>query len=202
MTPVLAKRLIIGGFVAISTLVILALYLPMFRPDPSDNTVEGSAAIGGPFTLQSHTGAEVTDQMLLGHYSLVYFGFTFCPDICPMTLQTVADAVELLPGQKSELVQPVFITLDPERDTVEVMASYVDNFHPRMIGLTGTPEQVNQAASAYRVFYRTTQIGDEGDYTVDHSGFLYLMNRSGRYIDHFRKDVTVEQLTSRLRDLL
>lgn len=202
MTPALTKRLIIGGFVAISTLFILALYLPMFRPDPNDTTVEGSAAIGGPFTLRSHTGAEVTEDMLFGHYSLVYFGFTFCPDICPMTLQTVADAVELLPGQKSELVQPVFITLDPERDTVDVMASYVSNFHPRMVGLTGTPEQVKQAADAYRVFYRTTPIGDEGDYTVDHSGFLYLMNRSGRYIDHFRKDVTVEQLTSRLRELL
>lgn len=202
MTPAFAKRLIIGGFVAISTLFILALYLPMFRPDPNDTTVEGSAAIGGAFTLQSHTGAEVTDDMLFGQYSLVYFGFTFCPDICPMTLQTVADAIELLPGQKGGLIQPVFITLDPERDTVDIMASYVSNFHPQMIGLTGTPEQVKEAADRYRVFYRTTPIGDEGDYTVDHSGYLYLMSRSGRYIDHFRKDVTVEQLTSRLRELL
>lgn len=202
MTPAIVKRIIIASFVAISTLAILALYLPMFRPAPNDTTVEGSAAIGGPFTLQSHTGAEVTEQVLLGHYSLVYFGFTFCPDICPMTLQIVADAIELLPGQKSDLVQPLFITLDPERDTAEIMSSYVSNFHPRMIGLTGSTEQVKQAADAYRVFYRNTPIGDEGDYTVDHSGFLYLMNRSGRYIDHFRKDVTVEQLTSRLRELL
>lgn len=201
MTPAIAKRLIIGGFIAIGTLVILMLYLPALRPDPND-TVEGAAAIGGPFTLQTHTGAEVTEDVLFGHYSLVYFGFTFCPDICPMTLQTVADAIELLPGQKSELVQPLFITLDPARDTPDIMASYVNNFHPRMIGLTGTPDQVKDVADRYRVFYRNTPIGDEGDYTVDHSGFLYLMNRSGRYIDHFRKDVTVEQLSSRLRELL
>lgn len=202
MTPAIAKRLIIGGFIAISTLLILALYLPALRPDPNDTVVTGSAAIGGPFTLQTHTGEAATEQILLGHYSLVYFGFTYCPDICPMTLQIVADAMELIPGQKSELVQPVFITLDPARDTTDIMSSYVSNFHPRMVGLTGSPEQVKQAADAYRVFYRNTPIGDEGDYTVDHSGFLYLMNRSGRYIDHFRKDVTVEQLSARLRELL
>lgn len=201
MTPVLAKRLIIGGMVAISTLLILALYLPMFRPDPNA-TVDGSAAIGGAFTLVDQTGTEVNEQILLGHYSLVYFGFTYCPDICPMTLQTVSDAIDLLPGQKSQLVQPVFISLDPKRDTVETMASYVGNFHERMIGLTGTAEQIQQAASAYRVFYRETPIGTEGDYTVDHSGFLYLMNRSGQYIDHFGKDVTMEDLSARLRELL
>ena len=202
MTPALAKRLIIGGMVAISTLLILALYLPVFRPDPNDTAVEGSAAIGGAFTLTDHTGAEVTEQIFLGHYSLVYFGFTFCPDICPMTLQTVADAIDILPGQKGQSVQPVFITLDPKRDTVETMSAYVSNFHSSMIGLTGTQDQVQKAADAYRVFFREAPIGEEGDYTVDHSGYLYLMNRSGRYIDHFGKDVSMEDLSARLRDLL
>jgi cytochrome oxidase Cu insertion factor (SCO1/SenC/PrrC family) len=202
MTPILAKRLIIGAMVAISTLLILALYLPVFRPDPNNTTVEGSAAIGGPFTLIDQSGSEVNEQILLGHYSLVYFGFTYCPDICPMTLQTIADAIDLLPGQKSELVQPIFISLDSKRDTVETMASYVSNFHIRMIGLTGTEQQIAKAADAYRVFYREAPIDDAGDYTIDHSGFLYLMNRGGRYIDHFGKDVTLEELSARLRDLL
>ncbi|NKB42783.1 MAG: SCO family protein [Alphaproteobacteria bacterium] len=201
MTPALAKRLIIGGMVAIGTLLILAIYLPAFRPDPN-NTVEGSAAIGDAFTLTDHTGAEVTEQVLLGRYSLIYFGFTYCPDICPMTLQTVADAIEILPGQKGESVQPVFITLDPKRDTVETISSYVSNFHSSMVGLTGTQDQVQKAADAYRVFFREAPIGDDGDYTIDHSGFLYLMNRSGRYIDHFGKDVTMEDLSARLRELL
>ncbi|MGY8962899.1 MAG: SCO family protein [Rhodospirillales bacterium] len=202
MTPALAKRLVIGAMVALSTLLILALYLPVFRPDPNNNTVNGSAAIGGAFTLVNQAGLEVNEQILLGHYSLVYFGFTYCPDICPMTLQIVADAIDILPEQKSELVQPVFISLDPKRDTSETMASYVSNFHERMIGLTGTAEQVQGAASAYRVFYRETPIGKGGGYTIDHSGYLYLMNRSGRYVDHFGKDVTTEELTSKLRELL
>lgn len=202
MTPALAKRLIIGAMIALSTLLILALYLPVFRPDPNNTTVDGSAAIGGAFTLVDQTGTEVNEQILLGHYSLVYFGFTYCPDICPMTLQIIADAIDVLPGQKSELVQPIFISLDSKRDTSATMASYVNNFHERMIGLTGTAEQVQDAASAYRVFFRETPIGEEGEHTIDHSGYLYLMNRSGRYIDHFGKDVTMEQLTSKLRELL
>ncbi|MDG2242679.1 MAG: SCO family protein [Rhodospirillaceae bacterium] len=202
MTPAIAKRFIIGGMVAIGTLLILAFYLPAFRPDPNNTTVEGSAAIGGAFTLTDQTGADVTEQILLGRYNLIYFGFTYCPDICPMTLQTVADAINILPGQKGESVQPVFITLDPKRDTIETMSAYVSNFHSQMIGLTGTQEQIQAVADAYRVFFREAPIGEDGDYTIDHSGFLYLMNRSGRYIDHFRKDVTIEELSTRLRDLL
>jgi len=198
----IAKRFVIGGILIAGTLLILALYLPNLRPSPNNTAVSGTAAIGGPFALRDHTGADVNEQILLGHYSLVYFGFTFCPDICPMTLQTVSDAVELLPGQKSELVQPIFISLDPERDTTSVMADYVGHFHPRMIGLTGTADQVRQAAEAYRVFAQKRPLEESEDYTVDHSGFLYLMNRSGRYIDHFGKDVTMEELSARLRELL
>lgn len=204
MDTALRKRLLIGGMLVAGTLLILSLYLPNLRPAP--NQGEGSAAIGGPFALLDHTGEEVDEQILLGNYSLIYFGFTFCPDICPLTLQTVADAIELLPGQKSTLVQPVFISLDPERDTVDVMANYVDFFHPRMIGLTGTLDDIQEAADAYRVYFTKRPLSDggmeSGDYTIDHSGFLYLMNRSGRYIDHFGKDVTVEELSARLRDLL
>ena len=194
------KRLAIGTALAAGTVLILVLYLPALRPNHGDTTGEGVAAIGGAFALTDHTGAEVTEDILLGHYSLIYFGFTYCPDICPLTLQVVADAIDLLPGQKSELVQPIFISLDPERDTVNVMKSYVEYFHPRMIGLTGTVDQITDAANAYRVFFQKRDF--EVDYTVDHSGFLYLMNRSGRYIDHFGKDITIEELTGRLRDLL
>lgn len=198
----LAKRLLIGGLIISGTVLILLLYLPALRPDPNNTTVSGTAAIGGPFTLIDQNGAEVTEQILLGHYSLVYFGFTYCPDICPVTLQTVFDAIELLPGQKSELIQPVFISLDPDRDTVTVLSDYVSHFHPRLIGLTGTMEQVSEAADAFRVFFQKRLTGDDNEYTIDHSSFLYLLNRSGRYIDHFGKDVTVEDLTVRLRELL
>ena len=196
------KRVLIATSIALGTLVILLFYLPAMRPNPNDTTTAGEAAIGGPFTLVDQSGAEVSEDILLGHYSLIYFGFTYCPDICPMTLQTVADAIELIPGQKSELVQPIFICLDPERDSVSAMADYVGHFHPRMIGLTGSMDQITNVAAAYRVFFQKRQMEDGEDYTVDHSGFLYLMNRGGRYIDHFGKDVTVDELTARLRDLL
>jgi len=181
---------------------ILALYLPNLRPDSTGAEGVGVADIGGPFVLRDHTGADVSEDILLGKYSLVYFGFTYCPDICPMTLQTISDAIYMLPGQKSELVQTLFISLDPERDTPGVMADYVGHFHPRMTGLTGSLEQVREAANAYRVFFQQQSLGEDGDYTVNHSGFLYLMNRSGRYIDHFSKDVTLEELAGRLRGLL
>jgi len=202
MTDDAKKRLIIGGAIAAGTLLILSLYLPSLRPNPNYMTGEGAAAIGGPFSLTDHTGADVTEDILLGQYSLIYFGFTYCPDICPLTLQVVADAIALLPGQKSELVQPIFVSLDPERDTVDVMSSYVGHFHPRMIGLTGTIDQITDAANVYRVFFQKRTLEQVNEYTVDHSGFLYLMNRGGRYIDHFGKDITVEELTGRLRDLL
>lgn len=188
------------GIIVAGTVLILALYLPNLRPDP--NAGVGQPTVGGPFTLTDHQGAEVTENILMGQYSLVFFGFTYCPDICPITLQTVSDAIEMLPGQKSELVQPVFISLDPERDTPSIMADYVAHFHPRMIGLTGSVEQVRDAANAYRVFFQKRALEDSEDYTVDHSGFLYLMNRSGRYMDHFSKDVTVEDLSAQLRELL
>ena len=202
MHSVIARRLLTIGIILIGTVTILALYLPNLRPDSTGAEGVGVADIGGPFVLRDHTGADVSEDILLGKYSLVYFGFTYCPDICPMTLQTISDAIYMLPGQKSELVQTLFISLDPERDTPGVMADYVGHFHPRMTGLTGSLEQVREAANAYRVFFQQQSLGEDGDYTVNHSGFLYLMNRSGRYIDHFSKDVTLEELAGRLRGLL
>jgi cytochrome oxidase Cu insertion factor (SCO1/SenC/PrrC family) len=118
----------------------------------SSGTQTGGALIGGPFSLTDQTGRPVTDADYRGRYMLIYFGFTFCPDVCPTELQVMATALDQL-GRQADEVQPIFITIDPERDTPSQLAGYVSQFHPRMAGLTGTPEQIASVARAYRVYY-------------------------------------------------
>jgi protein SCO1/2 len=193
----IAKRIVIGLILFLGTLLVLTLYLPGLRHPTS--TVTGTAAIGGPFTLVDTKGNTVTEAVLNGHYSLVYFGYTYCPDICPLALQNMTQALEIA-GPVADDVVPVFITIDPERDTPQVMADYIGHFHPRMIGLTGTPEQVSQAEQAYRV-YAAKAGGTPGknDYLMNHSGFIYLMDKNGKYVTHFTKDVEPKVIAGRIR---
>ena len=136
-------------------------------------------AIGGPFTLVDPQGHTVTDQSLRGKYLLIYFGYTFCPDACPTTLTQVADAMDKL-GANAARVQPVFITVDPKRDTPAKMGSYTEAFGPSLLGLTGTDAQVAQAARAYHVYYAVH--GQGADYSVDHSSLLFLMGPDGKFV--------------------
>ena len=196
----MGKRIGIALMVLAGTILILILYLPGIRPQPqSANTVTGQAAIGGPFTLEDSKGNVVTESVLAGHYSLVYFGYTFCPDICPLALQNMTQAI-MMAGPVAEAVLPVFVTIDPERDTKDVIGAYLGHFHPRMIGLTGTPEQLREAERAYRV-YAAKSAGSEGkpDYMMDHTGYIYLMDRDGHYVTHFAKDATAQDISARLR---
>lgn len=159
----------------------------------------GEVSIGGPFTLTDQDGRSVTEKDFAGKLMLVYFGFTSCPDICPTALQTVAIALDEL-GADVEKVTPILISIDPERDTPPVMKEYVASFHERMVGLTGTPEQVAAAARAYRVYYQKVQLqGSSLEYSVDHSGFLYLMDRNGKYLAHFRHNSTPEEIVKKLK---
>lgn len=159
----------------------------------------GEALIGGDFEMVSHTGAPFTQDDLKGHYSLVYFGFTYCPDICPTTLLTVADTIDSLPASIQAQLLPVFVTVDPKRDTQEVMAQYVENFHPKLIGLTGSDAQVARIASAYKVYYSAAPDSEQdASYMVDHSGYLYLMGPDGRYLAHFPHNVTSQRLADAL----
>ena len=116
----------------------------------------GKATVGGPFTLTDHTGRRVTDKDFRGQHLLVFFGFTYCPDVCPSGLQVMTAALEEL-GPKAEKITPIFISVDPERDTPEQLALYVSSFHPRLVGLTGTPEEIQQVAKAYRVYYKKVE---------------------------------------------
>jgi cytochrome oxidase Cu insertion factor (SCO1/SenC/PrrC family) len=140
--------------------------------------------IGGPFALIDHTGQPRTDADFRGKLMLVYFGFSFCSDVCPTDLMAIGQAIDRL-GPAGEAVQPLFITVDPERDTPAHLADYVPFFHQRLIGLTGDAGHVRDAARAYRVYYAKVEIGGAAEYTVDHSGFIYLMGRDGKYLGFF-----------------
>lgn len=166
---------------------------------PTTTTSGGAASVGGPFALVDQNGQAVTDQTFRGKWMLVFFGFTHCPDICPTALNDMTVALEAL-GPAGDKVQPVFITVDPERDTVEAMAEYVGNFDPRIVGLTGTPEQIAQAAKAYRVYYKKVPQGD--GYTMDHTGILYVMDPEGRFVTHFSPTTSPADMAERLRKLI
>lgn len=157
--------------------------------------VAGGGSIGGPFTLISETGETVTDNDVLTKPSLVYFGYTFCPDVCPMDAARNAEAVEIL-AERGYDVQPVFISIDPERDTPEVLTEWTDYLHPDMLGLTGSPEQVKAASQAYRTYYKR-QPSDDEFYLVDHSVFTYLMMPEVGFVEFFGRDPTGEQMAER-----
>ncbi|AQK68639.1 Protein SCO1 1, mitochondrial [Zea mays] len=153
----------------------------------------GTAAIGGPFKLLNHDGKPVTEKDFLGKWTLLYFGFTHCPDICPDELQKMAAAIDKIKEKAKLDVVPVFITVDPERDTVEQVRDYVKEFHPDLVGLTGTTDEVRQVARAYRVYYMKTE--EEGsDYLVDHSIVMYLMDPEMKFVKFYGKNYDTDSL--------
>ena len=158
--------------------------------------------VGGPFVLTDHAGKPRTDRDFRGMLMLVYFGFTYCPDVCPTDLMAIGQALEQL-GPDADALQPVFITLDPERDTAGHLAEYVPMFHPRLLGLTGSLDAIGAAAEAYKVYFAKVPIGKEaGDYTVDHSSFIYLMDRDGKYLGFFPPGTSAERMVEIIRPRL
>lgn len=181
----------------------LGLYL---RAGPSDRQAAATAdltAIGGPFTLVDHAGRTVTERDYAGRFLLVHFGYTYCPNLCPTALTMMTQAIDLL-GSDGAPVTPLFITVDPARDTVEQLRMYVGHFHPRLVGLTGTPEQVAAAARAYQVHFAPVarNDGDDEDYLVDHTAIIYLMGRDGRFRAHFTLDTPAAAIAARIREYL
>ena len=157
--------------------------------------------IGGPFTLVDDHGRKRTEKDFRGKLLLVYFGYTSCPDICPTDLQQIGAAIESL-GAAGEAVQPLFITLDPRRDTTKRLAAYVPPFHPRLVGLGGSEAAVHKAADRYRVFYRKVPIGKDGDYGIEHAAFTYLMDREGKYLGYFPPGTSASRIAEVIRPQL
>jgi protein SCO1/2 len=195
--------LMLVGLVAGACLALLAL--PQARERVANAFKVGShgrALIGGPFTLTSHTGQRVTDKDFRGKFMLVFFGFTYCPDVCPSALQVMAAALDKL-GPKADRITPVLISIDPERDTPQQLAMYVKSFHPRLVGLTGTPEEIEAVTKAYRVYVKKVpDPKSTAGYTMDHSAIIYVMGPDGEYRTHFAHTTNVDALADRLAKLL
>ena len=159
------------------------------------------AQIGGPFALVDQDGNRRSDGDFRGKPMIVYFGYTYCPDVCPTELAQMAAAIELLGGD-AEKIWPVFITVDPERDTPAVLKEYVAQFSPHMVGLTGSPQEIAQAAKAYRVYFAKNKPDSEGVYMMDHSSLFYLMDGEGRFVTHFTPRSKPQDMAAAMRKLL
>jgi len=157
-----------------------------------DDLMWNRGPIGGPFALTDHTGKLRTDEDFRGKLLLIYFGYSYCPDVCPTDLQQIGLALDGLDAG-AEAVQPLFITLDPERDTIAHLANFVPMFHPRLIGLTGSAEQIRRAALAYKVYYAKYP-PDSPDYVIDHSSFVYLIDEGGKYIGFFPPGTAADRM--------
>jgi protein SCO1/2 len=162
-----------------------------------------SGVIGGSFSLTDQNGKKVTDADFRGKIMLVFFGYTHCPDICPVTVSTLSKTMGLL-GDKADAVVPIFITLDPKRDTPAVLKDYLANFDKRMVGLTGSPKDIKKAADAYKVYFSVAEASKQknGDYMVDHSTIIYMMGKDGSYLEHFSYDAKEQDIANAIKEAL
>jgi protein SCO1 len=181
---------------AAGLLLLTASYLWLL----GGTTPRGGAVIGGPFTLTQGNGQVVTDRDFRGRYLLIYFGYTSCPDICPTTLSAIADAINIL-GTRAERLQPLFITVDPSHDTPAIVGAYVRSFNPRIIGLTGTPQEVRVVEQEYHVSSAVHDFGPgANNYSIDHTAVLFLMAPNGRFLVPFAATDTGAELAKKLAE--
>ncbi len=164
------------------------------------STVAAPLPIDGHFTLTTLDGRTVSDSDYRGKWLLVYFGYTFCPDVCPTTLSQIGNALMAL-GPRAKDFQPVFITVDPARDKTEVLKNYMKSFDPRIVGLRGDPDDIESAAKSFHVYYRPRSLGN-GQYTVDHSSYIYVVNPQGKFVELLTGDLPGHPLVDDLRKLV
>ncbi len=160
-------------------------------PKPSD--------LGGPFSLIDQSGKHVTEKDYAGKYLLIYFGYTYCPDACPTELLVMGQALDQMPQAQSDKIQPIFITIDPARDTIDKLSEYVPSFYPRLVGLTGSDAEIAEVAKEFKVYYaKSTAPNNASDYVMDHSSYVYLMNPEGKMIGIFSSDTSAEDMAKSL----
>jgi protein SCO1/2 len=192
-------RYVLLGLIALCAAGFAGVWLSGARPPILSAYL--TRTVGGPFTLVDDHGKTVTDRTYRGKWLIVFFGYTHCPDVCPTTLNTIAAALRQL-GPKAAQVQPLFITVDPEHDTPRVLANYVKLFDPRIVGLTGTPDQIAAVAREYRVYFARDETAQERDDQLDHSAFVYLMNPQGKLVQIFGGTISNDTIAARLQHLL
>jgi len=174
----------------------------LLMSEPPARAATSAVTIGGSFTLSAPDGTTVTDQTYRGKWLLVYFGYTFCPNSCPTTLLEIAAALKKL-GPEAANVQPLFITVDPQRDTREVLEQYTRSFDPRIVGLTGSPQQIDAVTQEYGAYAARDKTGPgPEDYVIDHSTYLYVMDPGGKFVRAFDADTSGDRIADALRELL
>jgi protein SCO1/2 len=172
---------------------------PVEAPAQTGLLATPSTTIGGPFHLTDQTGKAVTEKTYAGKYLLIYFGYTFCPDACPTELLIIGQALDQMDKVKSDKIQPIFITIDPARDTQQKMAEYVPSFYPRLVGLTGSDADIAEVAKEYKVYYAKSEASQNAtDYVMDHSSYVYLVNPQGQTIGIFSSDTSADDLAKAL----
>ncbi len=186
-----------------SALVVVLLYLSssyaVVEAADSEPSTPAATEIRAKFSLVDHQGRAVTENTYRGKWLLVFFGYTSCPDICPLTLYDIALAMKAL-DEDGDRVQPIFVSVDPERDTVDVLAKYIPSFGPSIVGLTGEPEQVKQTAQSFRVYYEKVAIpGNPEAYTMDHQSYIYLIRPDGEFETVFPHGMSVDRMVTALR---
>ncbi|MEE9139750.1 MAG: SCO family protein [Alphaproteobacteria bacterium] len=191
------------GLVTVRLVTDIGRALPGREGEAPDS---GTVEIGGPFTLVDQYGQLRTEADFRGKFTLVYFGYTFCPDVCPLEVAAMGAAIDALGPDGAEVV-PVFITIDPARDTVEQLKAFAGQFHPRLVALTGTEAQIAEAARGYRVYYAKNDAGAAAagapdDYLMDHTSIVYLMDEQGRYAAHFTHGTPADEMAARIAELL
>lgn len=203
------RFLIVALAAVLAALIVAAIVLalqPTQQPVAQSGAPQSSGVmrlppgseLGGPFRLVDQDGRNVTDASYAGKFMLVYFGFTFCPDVCPTELQAMATAIDDL-GSPADMVQPILISIDPERDRPAQLKDYVAAFHPRFVGLTGSSEEIAAAAKAYRVYYAKGPVDADGNYVMDHTSFVYLMGPDGKLRSVFRAGTAPEAMAAEIQ---
>jgi len=189
---------------AIALLLAMNIYVFFYKgfiepeiDESSEIKSSGEALVVGSFTLTDQNGNKVSDSDFKGKNMLVYFGFTNCPMICPTDMANLTQVLEEL-GEDAKKIQPVFITIDPQRDTPEQIKTFLSNFYPTFVGLTGTPREIADVANKYRIYYKQVEAEDLQEYTMDHSAYTYLMGKDGKYLAHFRHEQPIEEVVRRI----
>ena len=190
-------------WLALVCALLLAPAIANEAADPSpteliEGLVSGRAPVGGPFELTDQTSHRRTDADFHGKLVVLYFGYTYCPDVCPTELQSISLALGKL-GANAEAVQPLFITVDPERDTPARLGEFVSSFHPRLVGLTGSVADIKKTAIAFRTFFAKNAPEASGEYSVDHTGFIYLLGKDGRYLGFLPPGVSPDEIADAIR---
>ncbi|MBB45658.1 MAG: SCO family protein [Rhodospirillaceae bacterium] len=177
-------------------LLVLSLGTGLWVYEQSkNNNLNKPALVGGSYSLLDHNGKKVTDKSFSNKFKIIYFGYTFCPDICPTGMAIISEALDLL-GNKAQQIKPIFITVDPKRDNVEIMAEYHRHFHSSFSNLTGTLDQIKHVAKLYRVYYKKSDPFEAENYLMDHSSIMYVMSPKGEYINHFGPEIRPEQIVA------